>query len=154
MANAMQANGGGGGGSHNAHQSDYGVDENALSSEEVEELHACIRENDIAAVSAILNRSSGSDEYTEDEDGRESRAGSVTRSERANAAVSARDKRNRSAVHIAALANVGNEMRNLIVSVANDVNGKDVCFIPRQNTLISFATYDSECTHSLSLIVN
>ena len=65
MANEMQTNGGG---SHDAHQSDYGVDEYALSSEEVEELHACIRENDIAAVSAILYGRRGSDEFTEDDD--------------------------------------------------------------------------------------
>lgn len=140
MANEMQTNGGG---SHDAHQSDYGVDEYALSSEEVEELHACIRENDIAAVSAILYGRRGSDEFTEDDD-QESRAGSIVRSEKANAAVSARDKRNRCAVHIAALANVGNEMRNLIVSVANDVNGKDVCvlFSPRPNHTNRIATYD------------
>ena len=35
---------------------DYGIDEYALSPEEVEDLHACIRENDIAAVSSLLYR--------------------------------------------------------------------------------------------------
>ena len=94
----------------------------------------------------------GEDAPEEEDSSRVSHSDSLrTRSERANIAVSATDKRKRNAVHIAALANVGSEMLKLVVSVAANVNGKDVRLLLRTvyNTIQPLHAYDTTPTGQL-----
>ena len=97
-----------------AYASDCGSGEQmGLDADELEDFHASITANDLAAVQVALFA-----EGSEDDMG--------LKYQRAHAVVDSRDARRRSGVHIAALANVTNEMLNLILRATKDVNGRDV----------------------------
>ena len=100
-----------------------------LDEDEVEDFHASILANDIAAVRHALYAPAGPGAGAAGPDGGDEEDMSI-RYQRAHAVADSRDSRRRSGVHIAALASVTNEMLHLLLRATKDVNGRDVRPVP------------------------